>query len=282
MGYQAASGQYLQYQHMRGMSFLICKPDATEALPGLQHNLVAPPSGYSIQPINRNSIQFPYGEPWVEYHVSELFQVRMNGNCLNTKRVLPDGKIVDGESVLRSLADIFYSAMGKYPAEENRVYLRGSESIEGPYYLDEVELRWFNWGFQIESAISQDNNYYKIFPESFNIQWDKRKIIPQYSISFICMKKLAATTEMKDAVMKELTEAKAMLDAWTILQESNWSWVDRMATRFANAMAGVFRTLGDMETSMNRQRTMGGGLPMDYESATSFFSDMNSVVGDIF
>lgn len=281
MSYQAAPNDNLKYQYMRGMSFMIAKKDAIEALPGLQHNLVVPPSGYKVQAINKNSIQFPYGEPWVEYHVSELFHVSMSGNCLNARRVLPDGKILSGESVLRSLMDIFYSAMGKYPAGDNQVYLRGSDSIEGPYYLDDVELRWFNWGFQIESAISQDNSYFKIFPESFDIQWDKRKIIPSYNLSFICMKKLSATTDMKDAVIKQLTDAQAMRDAWKVLDESGRSLVDIYATRFANMTASMLRTLGNLEVSINRQRTMGGGSPMDFAAIKGFFNSLGTIIGDI-
>lgn len=271
--YQEASFKnkgWIANDRRRSMSFMICRKSDDTIYPGCQHDLFIPPNSLQMRWINKDTFDIAYDDFFHEKHNARLLQVQIAGQSIQRAREI-GGVFVDGESILRSLLDLFLSAAGFYPdpQDKSKIKLRGSNPEFPSVYPDEIELRWFNWGFQIESFISCDHSYWKIIPmdDLFGVSWVANQQTPAYNINFLCYERLAVPGTLEDDIREFFEKNNILEDTLKRLRDNYiWSYADQLATKASLFQDSIMSGIDELRDEMERMRYIGG---FNYETDTA-------------
>lgn len=280
--YQGISQIQFTAMQPRSMSFMICRKNSIDPLPGFRHDLVIAPSTFQCDEQSRDSLTPTYGGFDHQKHPARICEVKISGSCGKMLRVI-NGETVSGESILNSLRDLFRSICGFYPsATPGKYTLFGSNVVLSEWDPNDIELRWFNWGLNIESALTSIN-YYTIVPTpaSFSINWQRGKIIPTYSISFMAFPR-NDRPDIQDQIMQFFSDVIYPDVIKKLKKNGQFSWADQIATRAANFSAGYMNSIADLAWSMEQQRTQGGQIPFDYGKAKGIWESMKAFGEHVF
>jgi hypothetical protein len=281
--YQGISTNQFTAGMPRSMSFMICKKDSIDPFPGFRHDLVIAPSSFQCDDISRDSLTPTYGGFDHQKHASRICDVKISGSCGKMIRVI-NGETVSGESILNSLRDLFRSVCGFYPSivTPGKYTLYGSNTTMEEVDPSDIELRWFNWGLNIESNMT-NINYYTIVPTpgAFSISWQRGKIIPTYSISFMAFPRDDAPN-IQDAIMAFFSESIYPNVIEKLKEEGFISWADQYATRIANMSASYMNSVADLRWAMEQQRSQGGQIPFDYGQAKGLWDKIKTYGEHVF
>lgn len=286
--YQPTGERYTQ-QDTRSMSFMISETakygPAQTYLPGCRHDLIISPKRFNIEYLTRDAVTPIYGGYFHEKHPSKFARIYIAGSCGRKLRDFSNYQ-VDGISILRSLQDLFLSNAGFYQDPENPDYyiIRGANTTyrRKP---DEIELRWYNWGHNIDSGNSKDLNYWRIVQQekSFSIDWQEFNQIPTYKIQFLAVEEMSAPASLRDEIEAFFDQNNVFPNALNELANSDaWSWTEQLNTKMYNKMAKFYREMFNLRLAMMRQRQYGGDLPYNYGNARTAFDEFENSFQDIF
>lgn len=282
MSYGATTRLDQKYGDSRSMSFMVSSTDDDGHLAGCRHDLVIAPMSYELSEISRDALVPMKRGFFREIHPSEIIRVQMSGSCGRMLREMEGGTYqTDGFAILRSLKDLFLSISGFYEDKKTGKYvIRGVERWH-PVDPAKVELRWYNWGFNIESISSNDLDYWVIVPDqrSFSIRWNAKEQRPTWNISFVGTKPMEANQDLDDNIAQFFEKNKIFPDVIEGLKDSGaWPWWSVLATRMQNKAVPVINTLANLRISMMRQQHFGGSVPFEYWDARTMWDDF----GDMF